>query len=57
MTAKKLYPPGEYIFQIYGKSYHSVHCSKSRVLTKVIDTILDIDSFEQKCVILKELLK
>ena len=30
-----------------GKSAHTVQCFKSRVLTKVIDTIIDIYSFDQ----------
>ena len=44
-------------FQIYGKTSHVAQCNKSRALTKVIDSILDIESFEQKCVVLKWLLK
>ena len=27
----------------YGKSYYAAQCAKSRLLTKVIDTIIDID--------------
>ena len=38
-----------------GKTDHSVHFSKSRSLTKFIDLILEIESFEQHCVILKGL--
>ena len=34
-----------------GKSAHSEQCDISNVLTKVIDNILDIDSFEHRCVI------
>ena len=46
----------ENIFQKYGKSARAAYCTKSRVLTKVIANILDIDLFEQKCVIIKWLL-
>ena len=42
----------EYIFfQMDGGNAHDSQCSKSCSLTKVIDLILDIESFEQKCVI------
>ena len=40
-----------------GKTDHAAHCSKSHALTKVTDLVLDIESFEQQGVILKELLK
>ena len=58
MPIKKLPPLGKeyFCFQIDGKSYHAVHCAKSRVSIKVIDTILEIDSFDQQCVISKGLL-
>ena len=46
-----------YCFKKYGKSAHSEQCSKSHVLTKVIDKILDIDSFDKQYVILKILLQ
>ena len=40
-----------------GKTAQAAQCSKSRALTKVIDLILDIESFEQQCVMLKDLLQ
>ena len=36
---------------------HAAQCSNSCVLTKVIYFILDVESFEQHCVILKGLLQ
>ena len=59
MTFKKLPPPGKqyFCFQIDGKSSRAVQCSKSCVLTKVFYTITDIDLFEHKYVIFKELLQ
>ena len=33
------------------------HRAKSRVLTKVVGTIFEIESFEQQCVIIKNLLQ
>ena len=55
---KRLPTPGkEYLcFQKDGKSAHSVKCTIFCVLNKVIDTIIEIDSFEKQCVILKGLL-
>ena len=35
------------------KSHHAAQCVKSRVLNKGIDYILSINTFEQKCVVLK----
>ena len=46
-----------FLFKIHGKSAHSAQCAKSYVLTRVIDNIPDIDSFEHQCFILKGLLK
>ena len=40
-----------------GERGHSAQCSKSRALTEVIDLILDIESFEQQCVIIRGLLQ
>ena len=56
---KKLTLPGKesFCFQKYGKSAHAAQWDNSRVLEKVIDNILDIDSFEKKCVVLKGLLQ
>ena len=49
-------PPTRTFFHKYGKSAHDSQCTKSRLLTKVIDKIIYIDSFEHKCVIIKGLL-
>ena len=38
-----------------GKTSHAEQFSKSRAFTKVIDLILKIESFEQRCVIIKGL--
>ena len=56
MPVKTFPPPGKY-FQKCGKRIHAAKCDKSCVLTKLIDTILGIDSFEQQCVILKGFLQ
>ena len=40
-----------------GETDHAAQCSKSHTLTKMIDLIIDIESFEPKCVIIKELLQ
>ena len=44
----------EYLcFQVDNKSPHAVQCVKSRVLKKVIDSILSINTFAQQCVVIK----
>ena len=40
-----------------GKPAHAAQCSKTHALTKFIDLIIEIESFEKKCVILKGLLQ
>ena len=40
-----------------GKSDQAARCIKSRIMTKVIDSVLSIDTFEQKCVVLKGMLQ
>ena len=40
-----------------GKSDQATRFIKSRIMTKVIDYVLSIDTFEQKCVVLKGMLK
>ena len=40
-----------------GKITHTSQCAESRSLVKSLKSIFDINSFEQKCVIIKELLK
>ena len=44
-------------FMKEGKSDQATRCIKSRIMTKVIDSVLSIDTFEQKCVVLKGTLK
>ena len=43
--------------QVDNKSPHAAQCVKSRVLKKVIDSILSINNFEQQCVVIKCLLQ
>ena len=40
-------------FQVDNKSPHAAKCVKSRVLKKVIESILSINTFEQQCVVIK----
>ena len=48
----------EYLcFQIDNKSPHAAQCVKSKVLNKVIDSILSIKIFEQQCVVIKCMLQ
>ena len=48
----------EYIcFMKEGKSEQATRCIKLRIMTKVIDHVLSIDTFEQKCVVLKGMLQ
>ena len=44
-------------FQVDNKSSHTAQCVKSRVLKKVIDSILYINTFDQQCVVIKCLLQ
>ena len=46
-----------FCFHIKGKISQSDMCVKSRIMTRVIDFILFIDTFEQKCAILKGVLQ
>ena len=39
-----------------GKSDQAASCIKSRITTKVIDSVISIDTSEQKCVVLKGML-
>ena len=41
------------VFQTDGKTLQAADCNKSRALIKVIKSILSIESFKQKCVILR----
>ena len=40
-----------------GKSEQAARCIKSRIMTKVIDSVLSIDTCEQQCVVLKDMLQ
>ena len=44
-------------FQIDGKTAQAAKFFKSRIITKVIDCVLSIDIFGQKCVVLKCMLQ
>ena len=44
-------------FQNDGKTAQAAKCIKSRITTKVSDTVLLIDALEQKCVVLKGMLQ
>ena len=39
------------------RTARSAECSKSQALNKVIDSIIEVEPFEQKCVVLKGLLQ
>ena len=58
-TTTKLPPAGkEYLcFQINGKSSQAAKCVKSKIITKFINSILSIDTFEQKYVVIKGMLQ
>ena len=55
----RLPPVGkEYMcFQKNGKTAQSVRCIKSRIMTKLIDSVISTDTFEQQCVLIKGILK
>ena len=40
-----------------GKSDQAARCIKSRIMTKMIDSVLSIDAFEQKCVVFTSMLQ
>ena len=44
-------------FQNDGKTAHDAKCIKFRIMTKVIYSVLSIDTFEQQCVVIKGMLK
>ena len=58
-TATKLTPAGrEYLcFQIIGKYSQAADGVKFNIMTKMFYSILSIDTFEQKCVVLKGMLQ
>ena len=58
-TTTKLPPAGKesFCFQIKGKSSQSEKCVKSRIINRVVDYILYIDTFEQQYAVLKFVLK
>ena len=43
-------------FKNEGKSDQAAGCIKSRIMTKVIDSVLSIDTFEKKYVMIKSML-
>ena len=48
----------EYLcFQVDNKYPHAAQCVKSRLLNKVIDSILSINTFDQQCVVIKCMLQ
>ena len=46
-----------FLFMINNKSLNAAQCVKSRILTKAIYYILSIETFEQKCVVIKCMLQ
>ena len=44
-------------FQKDGKTAQASRCIKSTIMTKVIDYVLSIDTFEQQCVLIKDMLQ
>ena len=40
-----------------GKYDQAARCNKSRIINKVIDSVISIDTFEQQCVVLKVMLQ
>ena len=44
-------------FQKDGKTSQAARCIKSRIMTKVIDSVLSIDRFEKQYVVLKGMLQ
>ena len=58
-TTTKLTPTGkEYLrFQVNNKSSQADKCVKSKIMNKVTNYILSIDTFEQQCVVLKGMLQ
>ena len=48
----------EYVcFQNDGKTAQAAKCIRSRIMNKVIEYVLSIDTFEQQCVVLKGILQ
>ena len=58
-TTSKLTPLGkEYMcFKIDGKYYQAYKCVESRIMTKLIDCVIYINTFEQQCVLIKGMLQ
>ena len=44
-------------FQKDGKTAQAARCIKSRIMTKVIDYVISINTFKQQCVVLKGMLE
>ena len=48
----------EYLcFHISGKPAQTARCDKYKIITKVVDYVISIDTFEQKCVVIKGMFK
>ena len=58
-TTKQLPPTGKlYLwYQIHSRYSHAVQCFKSQKINKTIDSILCIDTFETKCVVIRGVLQ
>ena len=58
-TTTKLTPVGvkNMCFHIESRSSQTAKCVKSRIMTKVIDYLLYINTFEHQCVVLKGMLQ
>ena len=58
-TTTKLPPSGKeyFYFQINVKSSQAAKCVKFNIMTKVIDSFLSVDAFQQQWVVLKGVLK
>ena len=44
-------------FRIDGKYDQAAKCVKSRIITKIIDCVTSINTYEQQCVVLKGMLQ
>ena len=40
-----------------GKTAQAARCIKSRIINKLVDSVLSLDAFEQKYVVLKDMLQ
>ena len=44
-------------FQNDGKTAQAANCVKLRIITKVVDSVFLINTFEQQCVVIKSMLQ